>query len=342
MNPVHLVIPVMLALFPAAQAAQETPSVSVEVTTAMPQQHDFAEMVNGYGSVETDPRATFAVSLPLAGQVTQLMVVTGQTVASGQPLLVFTADPAGRLVFEQAQADLKLTRAALAQTQALYAQHLATQGQLDATRKALADAEANVATQQALGSGRSRIEIKAPIAGVVETIAVATGQRVAAATSLLQLAPAQQRLVRVGVEPGDAARLKVGQAAALVPAFGGATFAGKLLQTGQAVNAQTRLVDVLVSMPADAPLPLGSVVQAQIESAHIQAWAVPRGAVLSDAQGAYLFQIDHDVAHRVDVKLVQPKGDSVGVLGPLKAALPVVVLGSHELADGMAVRVKTP
>ena len=41
------------------------------------------------------------------------------------------------------------------------------------------------------------------------------------------------------------------------------------------------------------------------------------------------------------MKLRSPDGDTVGVAGPLDAALPVVVTGAYELDDGMAVREQT-
>lgn len=341
----RLLAPALLVctLGTAAQAtdapAQANAATSVEVTTAMPHQQRFAETVEGYGSVQADPRTRLALSLPLAGQVTRLLVAPGQTVNVGQPLLQFKIDPSSRLAYTQAQQELKLAQAALEQTQALYKQRLATQSQLDTARKTLADAQANLATQRKLGGGSVDTRLRAPVSGIVETIAVTAGQRVAAATTLLQLAPAQKRMARIGIEPGDAGRLKPGQNATLTPVFGGTTLQGKLLQIAGAVNPKTRLIDVLVGLPADVALPLGSEVKARIDSGGLQAWAVPRGAVLTDSRGTYLFQVNRGIAHRVDVKLVQPDGTTVGVDGPIDPKRPVVVLGSYELTDGMHVRI---
>ena len=77
---------------------------------------------------------------------------------------------------------------------------------------------------------------------------------------------------------------------------------------------------------------------ATIQSDDYTAWAVPRAAVLNDEQGDHLFQLDHGKAHRVDVQLRQPEGDTVGVLGKLDAKLPVIVQGAYEVDDGSAVR----
>ncbi len=82
----------------------------------------------------------------------------------------------------------------------------------------------------------------------------------------------------------------------------------------------------------------GAPLQATIETRDVTAWAVPRDAVLHDARGDYLFQLDHGKARRVDVTLRSPDGDPVGVLGPLDAKTPVIVQGVYELHDGDAVQ----
>lgn len=341
----------VLSLLSMAVSADKTsaapaPESSVAVTTATPQRQSFSETVTGYGSIQTDTRTALSLSLPQAVRVAEVRVTPGERVRAGQLLLRLQADPATRLAYQQAVQQRQLAAQTVARTRALYAQRLATQAQLEAAESGLADAEANLATQRTLGGDNRYSDLKAPGDGVVETLAVAAGDRVAAGTTLLQLAPSGGLRARIGVEPGDAARLKPDQSVQLKPAFGGATLEGRVAQVAQAINPQTRLVEVLVTLPSTpagaAALPLGSELQASIDSSRIEAWAVPRDAVLTDDRGAYLYQIDHGKAHRVEVKLVQPDGDPVGVEGPIKRELPVVVLGAYELSDGMPVRVQKP
>jgi multidrug efflux pump subunit AcrA (membrane-fusion protein) len=117
-------------------------------------------------------------------------------------------------------------------------------------------------------------------------------------------------------------------------------FTGKLVMVGRAIDPQTHLLPVQAEIPAaaDATLVAGAALQAGIQSDSYTAWAVPRAAVLHDEQGDYLFQLAQGKAHRVDVQLRQPAGDSVGVLGKLDAKLPVIVQGAYEVDDGAAVR----
>jgi hypothetical protein len=79
-------------------------------------------------------------------------------------------------------------------------------------------------------------------------------------------------------------------------------------------------------------------VEAAIRLGRIDAWSVPRQAVLSDEQGSYLFQVADGHARRVAVAVRGEDGATYGVDGKLDPNLPVVVLGNYELRDGMRVR----
>jgi RND family efflux transporter MFP subunit len=325
-----------------ASTSQAADSSSVAVTTAVPKRQEFSEAVTGYGSIQADPRAALALSLPQGSRIAQVLATPGARVTAGQVLLRVEPDGASRLTYVQAEHELQLAQASLDQTQTLYGQRLATQGQLDTARKTLADAVASLQTQQALGGGSAQRALKAPANGVIESIAVSRGERLAAGTTVLRFAPVEQLLARVGVEPGDAARVKPHQSVIVTPVFGGPVRQGRVSQIGNMIDPQSRLVEVLVSLPTASALPLGSEVAAQIESGSISAWAVPRSSVLSDDHGTYLFQIDHGAAHRVAVTLVHPDGDTVGVTGPLDPQQPVVALGAYELTDGLHVRTQQP
>ncbi|AJY38051.1 transporter (plasmid) [Burkholderia humptydooensis] len=83
----------------------------------------------------------------------------------------------------------------------------------------------------------------------------------------------------------------------------------------------------------------GMRLTADIAVSQLQHWIVPRSAVLRDAKGDYVFQIDRGHARRVNVVTAVDQGVTLGVDGTLDAGRPVVVIGNYELKDGMAVRV---
>jgi membrane fusion protein, multidrug efflux system len=64
----------------------------------------------------------------------------------------------------------------------------------------------------------------------------------------------------------------------------------------------------------------------------------PREAVLTDANGPYVFQIAAGKAKRLAVTIVGEAGDKTVITGPLDPTRKIVVTGNYELSDGMAVR----
>ncbi|MDE2148658.1 MAG: efflux RND transporter periplasmic adaptor subunit [Gammaproteobacteria bacterium] len=322
-----------------AAAPAKVEGASVAVTTAMPRRKIFEEDVGGYGQLVGDPRATRHLSLPQPGLVARLDVIAGDRVRSGQPLLRLASDPSAQLAYAQAQHGLQQARAELKQAQNLYRRQLATQAQLAAAHKALEDARSALAAQEALG-GVGGTTLRAPADGVVESLAVHPGDRVAAGAPLLVLAPTHGVQARIGVDPSRAAAVRVGDGVALTSVFGGAALQGRVAAVAGAIDSRTHLINVTVTLPQAAGLPLATAVDAKIRVRRQPAWAVPRGAVLTDDRGAYLFQVAGGVARRIDVTLVVPAGKTVGVDGPLDARRPVVVLGAYELHDGMKVRTR--
>lgn len=314
---------------------------AVLVTTERPVQQTFHDTVEAWGSAVGDPHHARAISLAHGGQVIAVKVAPGQTVAQGQPLLLIAPDPAARSAFQQAQSALTLARGELARVQQLAAERLATQSQLATARKTLSDAQIALDAQRALGGGSAQETVQAPAAGVVTALNVGLGDRVAANAQLLSFTPAHALIAQLGVQPESGETLHAGMAVQLHSVYDpSADFIGTLSMIGQSVNPQTHLLDAQVELPAGASATLvaGAALTAHIRTADFTAWAVPRAAVLNDAQGDYLFQVERGHAKRVGVKVRSPKGDIVGVQGPIDARAAVIVLGVYELNDGDAVK----
>ncbi|MBM7127837.1 efflux RND transporter periplasmic adaptor subunit [Dyella flava] len=321
----------------------DAPDVSgqVQVTTTLPVSQTFHDTIQAWGSVMGDPHRAGVISLGHGGQVIGMDVVAGQAVRRGDELLRIAPDPAARNAYRQAQSELELASGELKRTEQMMAQHLATQSQLAAARKALDDAEAGLEAQRALGGGDAEESINAPVDGVVTTLGVNLGDRFQADASLLTFTPAHGLIAKLGVQPEDGAQLKAGMPVQVQAVYGkAANLKGRVDMVGQVVDAQTHLLPLQVALPPEASVSWvsGAPVQATIETAAYTAWALPRDAVLHDDKGTYVFAVEHDHAKRIEVSLKYPDGDTVGVQGPLNAKTRVIVLGSYELDDGDAVR----
>ncbi len=328
----------LLGLLLIARPLLAADAPSVQVQTVLLKQQPMADTVSGYGVVSPDTRALQTVSLPRPGQIVGLLVSAGQLVKKGAPLLEFASGASATLGYRQARQAVHFAQSEVMRIEQLAGQQLATQSQLAAAKKTLADAEAALRAQETMGSDRALERVTAPFDGVVVTLQAAQGDRLAAGAPVLQLARAGGQRVLLGVEPGDVARVRAGMAVSVAPVFDPEhEVPGRVQQVFGMINPQTQFVDVLVAVPGGGLMP-GMRVHARIALSRKAEWVVPRSAVLRDAQGAYIFQVRAGKARRVNVQTGIERGGLIAVHGAFSASEPVVSLGNYELRDGMAVR----
>jgi len=244
-------------------------SNTVSVTTVLPQRQIFHDTIEAVGTVLGDPHRARILSLAYGGQIMNVTTSAGQSVQRGQPLLTVSADPTTRQAYQQAQAALGLARGDLQRTEKLAAQRLATQSQVAAARKALADAQAALDAQQAIGGGGASHAVTAPTDGVVTALRVGLGERVAANAPLLDFTPAHALVAHLGVQPESGGKLEAGMPVQLTGVYGRETSStGTLQMIGQSIDPQTHLLPAQVELPASAGAKLvpGAAVAAQIDA----------------------------------------------------------------------------
>lgn len=317
------------------------------VSTVPARQAVLANTVTAYGTLAFTAGQQMTINLPYAAQITRLWVANGQTVQRGAPLYDVAPDPAALSAFQQAQSAVTLAHRELQRNKALFAEQLATQSQVDIARKALDDAEHSVGALQLV----KQRHITAPFDGEVIKVAVAQGDRVPADSPIMLLGRTGAGTLAhaiVGVEPAASLILRPGMPVELslldMPPEQAATqFKGTISTIRNALNPQSRLIDVTVDIPAATPgLINGLTVKARIATNQTRHWVVPRSAVLHDSRGSYVYQVVNNTAHRVNVATQVTDAAQLGVDGALAPGEPIVATGNYELKDGMAVREVKP
>jgi RND family efflux transporter MFP subunit len=347
MNPRPLLLCLMLLAVSAAVCADDDDDKAVAATaavqTAAVSERDLGDTLSAYGTVKAGPQRLRDVVATHAGEVTGIQVLPGQRVHAGEALLTLVAAPENVASFAQAQSADAFARSSLERTQGLFKERLATREQLADAERAASDADANLAAQQALGGDEPRSVLRAPADGVVGAIAVHAGERVAENTLLLGFEGGADSYAELDIDPEDAAQVRAGMAVILRPVFGsGAAVQATVAQVAGRVDDASGLVAVQVRLPAKAGLMSGAAVNGSIVLHTSKTLAVPRSAVLHDDDGAYVFIVKDQAAHRVNVQAGADDGAWVGVSGALHAGDQVVTLGNYELQDGMAVREGAP
>jgi RND family efflux transporter MFP subunit len=323
-----------------APPAPAAPGPATALVKTQPlQQRGLTDTLTAFGEVATGQ--VVAISFPRAGQVSRLLVVPGQRVKPGTPLATLTSDPNAKLAYTQAVTAVDFARGELRRNKELFALQLATRSQVDAAQKALQDAEANLATQRQLGGDIGLATVTAPFDGVVTAVSVAQGDRIQPGAAILQLGHTDVLRVLLGIEPADFGLVRAGMPLTLSPVDDPTKSASASIAESQGlVNPKTQLVDAMAAVSAANAsfLVPGMHVRAVIKVGQHLAWAVPRAAVLTDANGAYIFQVTGGKAHRVNVTSGGESQGLVAISGPIDPHLPVVVLGNYELQDGMLVK----
>lgn len=328
-----LTLLVALALMPSS-AAEEG---SVLVTTIMPRKGSLPDIVTAYGTAGPAVDSSMTISLQSQGRVLRFDVTPGEAVKAGQPLLKFGVSESALGSYRQAEIALQTAKVERFRIAQLLKQQFATKDQLTQADKAIADAQTTLDTLKKSGSDQPDLTIKAPFDGVVSTIPVAQGDTIATGAPMMTLMRGDGLVVRVGIEPAQRFRMKRGDPVMLQPmTSGGAPALGTLIRIDGLLNPKTHLIDADVATPAHL-LP-GAAFKAQITVGHFDGFVVPRDAVLSDAEGAYVFQIGDGKAHRVAVTIVGSAGDQTAVAGVIDPAKPIVLQGNYQLEDGMEVR----
>jgi len=176
------------------------------------------------GEVIIPPGRVLTVSAPVAGSVrTAAPITPGAVVQEGDELLRLvplapvdrdTRARASREV-EAARANLTAAEARLTRTQALAEGRAGSQRAIEEATAArdVAQADLDVARARARTLRSSPLladvsmRVRAPEAGIVRAVSVASGQAVAAGAPLLEIVAAQELWVRVPVSSGDIRRL---------------------------------------------------------------------------------------------------------------------------------------
>ncbi len=315
--------------------SEAEPTPVALVTTAMVQQGRVSDTVSAFGVITAAPAASRSLTAPRDGVVERVLVVAGQSVAAGTPLLILVDTPQSAAAARQAGDAVGFAQKDLARVQRLYDEHIDANDQLNAAKKVLADART---AQISTGAGGAHQSMTAPFTGIITATPVASGEHVAPGATLITLAPAGAMSAQLSIEPSQAARLAPGQNVNLTSPFDPAWRAdGRLTIVGHQIDPASRLVTAWAALSIGG-VPLGAPVKGQIEITARTASTVPREAVVFDEAGAHIFVVGAGKAHSVAITPGAPSGDQIEVSGGPPVGTVVAVSGAYQLEDGMAVR----
>ncbi|TLS17053.1 MAG: efflux RND transporter periplasmic adaptor subunit [Betaproteobacteria bacterium] len=246
------------------------------------------------------------VAAPLAGLLTQVGAVAGQTVKKGQ-MLARLASPGLLQVqrdYLQARQQADLAQRSLARDEQLFKEGIIAEARLQASRASQAQAAVAARELQAElriagataggGSLTPEVAVSAPLDGVVLEASAAVGSRVEAATALFTVAQLNPLWLEIQAPAALAGNLKEGAAVRIA----GSEASGKLINVGRQISSGSQTVTLRARMDAGLDsLHPGQMVEATVAAAPQAGttagkgatYRIPQAAVVRQAGQAWVF-----------------------------------------------------
>lgn len=293
-----------------------------------------AARLEGYARVE--PVAVLAVNSTLAGTVSGLRVLPGETVRKGEVVARLTGPAVVEVLAQRQNAVAGAQAAWAAARKSLDIERRKLAEQLS-TRKEVSQAEASLVQAKAfLGDARVRLRtareaaiLKSPVSATVLAISAAEGEQVQQGETILTLQPAGSLWLKARYYGADAAAVRGGMRGRFFPAYGGPAVPVKvrsLIGTVEPDGGRT------VGLVATAPPPgwlngeAGTVV---LEGATRTLPAVPTRALVLDGGKWWVLVKTGSITRRQAVVPGPSRGDLTLIERGLSPGAAVVVENAY-------------
>lgn len=314
---------------------------------------DVAYALSAVGTV--DAFEEIQVTSRVTGVVEKVRFSEGQSVTAGQPLVEI--EPRRfQLAVESMSAALAKARAALAEAEAgLARRETATRDnpglvpgeELEAWRTRVATAKAEVQTARvALDRAqldRRDADVRAPVAGVLQSRTVRTGQFVQPGTVLATLIQRDPLLLRFDVPERDATGLRPGMPVQFGGGAGQEPFSAEIKLVTTAADPTTRMVKVTAEVTDQRKdqLRAGSFARVTAQMGTTSgAIVIPQTAVRPSEKGFLAYVVEQGKAVERVIELGMHTADGmVEVKSGLKSGEQLVVRGAEALRNGAEVAV---
>jgi multidrug efflux system membrane fusion protein len=334
----------------APSAAQNRPQrQALRVRTAPVQVQDVVHLIKGLGSIEAQDLVQ--VTAQVEGVASEVRFREGDRVSPSTVLLKIDPErrrieaERARAAEEQATAELGRAQADLARREALARSQLLSTEELTRSRGENARLQAAVdvakaAHELALQDER-RAYVRPPIAGIINTRTVDTGQFVRTGTVLATIVDVSRLRLRFKVSEGESLRAREGGLVHFrVAPIGPKEFAARIYHVSRIADPTTRQVEVLAWVDPAEELKPGFFAEVVLEGEKKQdALVIPESAVQASERGFVTYVVDGKQTARVrPIGLGLRTGTGVvEILSGLAQGEVVVSEGSDRLADGMPV-----
>lgn len=317
------------------------PKPVISVTTSEAAQETWDTTVPAVGTLRAFNGVDVTTSV--AGQVQKILFKSGETVKTGQTLVLLDSEilQGNRAA---AQADAQLAEANYKRVSSLKEGAVVSQARIDENLFAMNAAEARVA---ALDAEIAKKTITAPFAGQLGIRQIDLGQYLQPGTPIVNLQDLTTMRVEFSVGQRDLREVVPGRAIRVTSdAAPGKVFDGEITSLEPQVDSATGLIKVEGSLPnLDGVLRPGMFVTVEVNLADKRdVVVIPDSAISYNLYGDFVYVVepkaegaDHPTVKRVVVEAGDRRAGNVVVMSGVKAGDTVVTSGQLKLSPGMQV-----
>lgn len=318
---------------PTPVAASAAPTLRT-VAAVDPVFVDHARMIRLSGLTSADKRSALAARAE--GVIASLALVKGGTVAAGA--LVMTLEGPETL----AQAEIAAITLAQRERELERAEILLSRGNTPETEvtNARSARDAAVAELARARAAVDRLELRAPFAGIVDTVEVELGEWVQTGAPVATILALNPIIVRAEVSEVDLGSLALG-AKARVRLVNGTALEGTVRLIAREASAETRTFPVEIELPnPDLAIPSGMTAAVELSAAPVRAVVVPRSVITLAETGELGVRVvgPDDLADFAPVTIVDDTPQGLVVTG-VPEGRRIIVAGQDLVRDGDKVAV---
>lgn len=287
------------------------------------------------GATEADKTAVLAARAN--GVIATLPIVKGDAVAADQVVMTIEGAEVAAAVAE-ARATLAQRTQELAVAEKLFASGNTAELQLIKVRADKAAAEAAVSQAEAAAD---RLNLRAPFAGVVDSVDVERGEWVQTGTPIATILALDPIVVRAEVSELDVGYVATGDRAA-VRLVNGMTMEGTVRHVARNASPGTRTFPIEVALPnPEHALPAGMTAEVSLFTRPERAVTVPRSIITLSDEGVIGLRVvgADNVARFAGVELIDDTSGGLVVKG-VPEGVRIIVSGQDLVRDGETVVVK--
>jgi len=321
---------------------EETVASNVEVGVAKVEQGTIRQIVETGGTLNALPDRDVKVSSLVAGRITELHAIEGETVTSGQ-VLAKIDDSALRDEYLRTKAALENAKANADRITKLFERGISAGKEKEDAKRDLVAAQADFDTAKVQ---LSRTSVHSPIDGSVVKRFVSIGEQVdgTAGQPIAEVANFDPIELTASLQSSYLATVHEGaDADVTVDAFPDRVFHGKLISILAAVDPTTNAATGRIRIQnSDHTLKGGMFATARIAAGvHSDSLNIPAEALVVTNNEPKVFVVGNDSkVQETKVETGWRDSGRVEILKGLQKGQVVVTTGSYGLADGMSVKPK--